>query len=201
MPKTEADKHFEAYLVEHGYDPGEHEPNLAELGIDSRPDYLPTNASGEQIVCEVKSFGVNDLTRRLNFLRAVTASSAEQYGPIRHHVKRAARRNLRPLAGQGSPLVVILTRTEPGVIVDLSVENVAYALFGDRRRVKRSAAERARPLFGWGGALTNDHQYVSAVAVLTGETLASVERRAVFAEVRQLLPALRICRTQSRSTA
>jgi hypothetical protein len=194
MPKTDADEHFEAYLVEHGYEPGEHEPDLAEGGIDSTPDYLPKNASGEQIACEVKGFDVNNLTRRLNQQpRGVTAGPREQYGPIRNQVKAAAR-TLKPLTPQGLPLVVVLASAVPGVVIDLSMENVANALFGDPGyvldidRETGAAMGEGRHLLGRDGALTNDHQYVSAVAVLTGESLASVERRGVFAAVRAATP-------------
>ncbi|HEX2125961.1 MAG TPA: hypothetical protein VHF45_05310 [Thermoleophilaceae bacterium] len=51
-----------------------------------------------------------------------------------------------------------------------------------------AAVGEGRHLLGRDGVLTNDHQYISAVAVLTGETLASVEQRAVFAEVRAATP-------------
>jgi hypothetical protein len=193
MPKTEADEQFEAYLVEHGYDPGEHEPDLTEIGVDSTPDYLPTNATGERVVCEVKGFGVNELTRRLGRQRMVTAGPREQYGPIRNQV-RAAARILRPLAASGLPLVVVLTRSDPGVMVDLSIENVVAALYGDRHIAftidprSGAATDEGRQMLGRDGALTNDRQYVSAVAVLSGEAHASVERRAVFAEVRAATP-------------
>lgn len=194
MPKTEADEYFEAYLLEHGYEPGEHEPNLAELGVASTPDYFPASPSGERVVCEVKSFDVNNLTRRLNAQpRGVTAGPREQFGPIRNQVKAAAR-TLKPLAPHRLPLVVVLTCAVPGVVVDLSVENVANALFGDPRyvldidRETGAAVGEGRHLLGRDGALTNDHQYVSAVAVLTGEALASVERRALYAELREATP-------------
>lgn len=185
MPKTEADEHFEGYLVEHGYEPGEHEPDLSELKIDRRPDYLPTNASGEQVVCEVKSFDINQLTTRLDRDRMVEPRTREQYGPIRNQVKEAARK-LKPFAARGLPLIVVVTRTNPAAMVDLSVENVAGALYGNLVRGRDGA--RVRSILTRDGALTNDHRYVSAVAVLTGETLASVERHAVFAEVRAATP-------------
>ena len=56
-------------VLDHGYVPGEHEPDLTSVGIGSNPNYLPTNPSGEQIVCEVKAFGPNRLTRRLQLGR------------------------------------------------------------------------------------------------------------------------------------
>jgi hypothetical protein len=175
VPKTEEDHHFEAYLVEHGYDPGEHEPDLSPLGVGPRPDYLPTNAVGERIVCEVKGFGVNNLTRRLRQLRMVTVGDREQYGPIRSQVKKAARK-LKPLAPQGLPLVVVLARALRDVVVDLSVENVTSALFGDPGYVLEidretgAAVRNGRHLLGRDGALTRDHQHVSAVAILEGRT-------------------------------
>jgi hypothetical protein len=190
MPKTAADEAFEAYLLEHGYEPGEHEPDLSDLDVSSRPDFIPTSSSGERIVCEVKSFDINNLTRRLDQQpRGVTAGPREQFGPIRNQVKDAAR-TLKPLAPQGLPLVVVLAHSVRGVVIDLSVENVANALFGDPRYVMEidrktgAAVGEGRHLLGRDGVLTDSHQYVSAVAVLFGEALASVERRAVFAEVK-----------------
>lgn len=68
------------------------------------------------------------------------------------------------------------------------------ALFGDPRYVMEidretgGAVGEDRHLLGRDGVLTNNRQYVSAVAVLTGETLASVERRELFAELREATP-------------
>jgi hypothetical protein len=64
VPKTDADEWFERYLRDHGYDPGEHEPDLASPGVDSlrRPDFLATSPNGDRIVCEVKAFKPNRLT-------------------------------------------------------------------------------------------------------------------------------------------
>lgn len=169
MPKTEADEWFEIYLLDHGYTPGEHEPDLTSVGIGSTPDFLPTNASGEQIVCEVKAFGPNRLTRRLQLGRFFSTLGDELWSPVRDQV-RAAARTLKPVQQLGLPLVVVLTNTDPRVFVDLSVETVT------------------RTLLGRGGKLTRDHRYLSAIALLRREDHAYVEQREVTAEVRGTTP-------------
>lgn len=169
MPKTEADEWFETYLLDHGYTPGEHEPDLTSAGIGSKPDFLPTNASGDQIVCEVKAFGPNRLTRRLRLGGFFSTLGDELWSPVRDQV-RAAARTLKPAQLLGLPLVVVITNTHPSVFVDLSVETVARALLGR------------------GGKLTRDHRYVSAIALLRREEYAYVEQRAVTARVRETTP-------------
>jgi hypothetical protein len=169
VPKTEADEWFETYLLDHGYTPGEHEPDLTDQGVDSRPDFLPTNTDGERIVCEVKAFGPNRLTKLLRLGRAFTTGGDELWTPVRDQV-RAAARTLKPVQSFGLPLVVVITNTHPGVFVDLSVETVT------------------RTLLGRGGKLTRDHRYLSAIALLRREDYAYVEQRQVTAHVRETTP-------------
>jgi hypothetical protein len=166
VPKTEADAWFERYLLDHGYNPGEHEP---DLGVRSTPDYMPTNAAGEQIVCEVKAFGPNSLTTLLRLGRAFSTSGKELWAPI-PQVVRSAARTLKPVQSLGLPLVVVITNTHPMVFVDLTVENVASALLGR------------------GGKLTRDHRYLSAIALLRREDYAYVQQREVTARVRETTP-------------
>jgi hypothetical protein len=169
VPKTEADEWFEIYLLDHGYAPGEHEPDLTSVSIGSKPDFLPTNASGEQIACEVKAFGPNRLTRRLQLGRFFSTLGDELWTPVRDQV-RAAARTLKPVQPLGLPLVVVITNTDPRVFVDLSVETVT------------------RTLLGRGGKLTRDHRYLSAIALLRREDHAYVEQRELTAHVRETTP-------------
>jgi hypothetical protein len=169
VPKTDADEWFETYLLDHGYTPGEHEPDFTSAGIGSTPDFLPTNASGEQIVCEVKAFRPNRLTRRLEMARFFITSGDELWTPVRNQVREAAR-TLKPVQPLGLPLVVVITNTHPRVFVDLSVETVAGTLLGR------------------GGKLTRDHRYLSAIALLRREDHAYVEQRKITARVRATTP-------------
>jgi hypothetical protein len=169
VPKTEADEWFEIYLLDHGYTPGEHEPDLGNVGIGSKPDFLPTNASGERIVCEVKAFEPNRLTRRLRLGGFFTTSGEELWTPVRNQVREAAR-TLKPVQPLGLPLVVVITNTHPAVFVDLSVETVGHTLLGR------------------GGKLRRDHRYISAIALLRREAHAYVEQRKLTARVRETTP-------------
>jgi hypothetical protein len=167
--KTKADEWFEIYLLDHGYTPGAHEPDLKDRGIRSRPDFLPTNTSGERIVCEVKAFGPNTLTQRLRLGGFFTTSGKELWIPVLNQVRDAAR-TLKLVQPLGLPLVVVITNTHPEVFVDLSVDSVAHTLLG------RS------------GKLTRDHRYISAIALLRREDHAHVEQRKVTARVRETTP-------------
>lgn len=168
MPKTEADNWFESYPLDHAYDPGEHEPDLAPMGVDSRrrPDFLPTSTSGERIVCEVKAFGPNRLTKRLQLLRYFSTSGDELWTPV-HDQVRAAARTLKPVQPLGLALFVVITNTDPRVFVDLSVATVTSTLLGR------------------GGKLTRDHRYLSAIALLRRDTEERVERLRIIARVKE----------------
>jgi hypothetical protein len=171
MPKTTGDELFERYLREHGYEAGPHEPDLAEHGITKRPDFLPQ--LGELLIaCEVEQFtsGASALERRLADQRTVFASGKEVYGPIRNHVAKAAQQ-LKPLIALELPLVVVLANPE-GAMIDLSVEHVLSALYGDPTFTMEidpttgAAVGEGRYEFGRDGKLTNDHPYLSAIALL-----------------------------------
>ncbi len=171
MVKTTGDELFERYLREQGYDPGLHEPSLAAYGIKKRPDFLPSLGS-MQIACEVEQFtaGASALERRLTSQRTVIASAKEVYGPIREHIKEAAGQ-LKPLQALEPPLVVVLANPE-GALVDLSLNRVVAAMYGNPQFAIRidttigAAAGPGRLELGRDGKLTNDHPYISAVALL-----------------------------------
>ena len=170
MPKTTADEWFERYLLDHGFDPGEHEPDLSSWDVQTHPDYLPTGDAG-QIACEVKQFGKDlKLARRLAEQRYVAASDAEVYGPIRNQVAEAASQ-LKPLGSRQMPLVVVLANPA-GAPVDLSFDHVIAALYGNTQWTVAidpstgGAVDEGRFELGRDGKLTNDHAYLSAVALL-----------------------------------
>jgi hypothetical protein len=168
---TSGDELFERYLFEQGYEPGPHEPSLAEHGIEKRPDFLP-RFERMRIACEVEQFtaGASALERRLGSQRTVAASPREVYGPIRSHIREAATQ-LKPLQALKLPLVVVLANPE-GAIVDLSVKHVVAALYGNPVFAMQidpaagSAVNKGRFELGRDGKLTNDHPYISAVALL-----------------------------------
>jgi hypothetical protein len=171
VAKTSGDELFERYLVEQGYDPGPHEPDLAARGIAKRPDFVPRCVQ-MQIACEVEQFaaGASALERRLSGQRTFAASPREVYGPIRNSIKEAAGQ-LKPLQPLKLPLVVVLANPE-GAIVDLSVNNVVAALYGNPEFTMQidpaagSTVSGGRFELGRDGKLTNDHPYISAVALL-----------------------------------
>jgi hypothetical protein len=189
MPKTIADEWFEDYLRDHGHDPGEHEPDLRSWDVATRPDFLPKRGTS-QIACEVEQFGTaSKLARRLAEQRTVAASDAEVYGPIRHRVGKAARQ-LKPLASRGLPLVVVLANPD-GAPVDLGVDHVLAALYGNPRwtipidRTTGGAVDDGHFELGRDGKLTNDHPYLSAVVLLRRRELASDASERVLAEARR----------------
>lgn len=188
MAKTTADVWFEDYLREQGAEPGEHEPTPRDAG-DSRPDFLPT-FEGQQIACEVKQFGKNSkFGRRVGEQSVGVIPDTALYGPIRNQVKEAARQ-LKPLAAEGIPLVVLLANPE-GVLVDLSVQNVIAALYGNLQWTMQidsatgAAVDDGHFELGRDGKLTNDHAYVSAVAVLHRRELALEARDKILADLRK----------------
>jgi hypothetical protein len=93
--KNEAERWFERYMRDHGYE-YDYEP---DLGVSTRPDFLVWRADA-QMVCEVKGFDQpTPLERRLRGTSHTTMISAdEEYGPMRNAVREAARQ-LKPLAG------------------------------------------------------------------------------------------------------
>ena len=186
MSKTTADEWFERYLLEHGFEPGAHEPDLSSWGVESHPDYVPTGQGG-QIACEVKQFGTDsNLALRLAEQSYVAASDAEVFGPIRNQVAEAAKQ-LKPLAARKIPLVAVLANPD-GAPVDLSFEHVLAALYGNPQWTvpidpnTGGAADEGRFELGRDGKLTNDHGYLSAVVLLRRHDLAYDAARKILAE-------------------
>jgi hypothetical protein len=123
---NEAERWFERYLRDHGYE-YEYEP---DLGVAKRPDFL-ARRDGVEFVCEVKGFEEPPpLERRLaGTNQAVMVSADEEYGPMRGAVREAARQ-LKAFAGSPWPLVVVLANPM-GFYVHLSIERLMEAMFGN----------------------------------------------------------------------
>jgi len=171
LGKTEADLLFKRYLLDNGYRPGEHEPDLSASGVETHPDYLVARG-GQTVACEVKSFraGASKAEKRLTETRSGVLSAKETLGPIRNQLKTGAKQ-LKPLADWNIPLVIVLANPEQA-FVHLSVEEVAEAMYGDPTVViplDPETGEQVGPdqfVLGRDGKLTRSHQYVSAVAAL-----------------------------------
>jgi hypothetical protein len=163
--KTAGDLMFEQYLREHGYAAVEHEP---DLGVAKRPDYVIERA-GTRCVVEVKMFDA--ATRSFPDQPFGTTNAETVMKPVRSQLREAARQ-LKPLAGSGLPLVVLLTNPHEAMVF-LDEHHMVYAMYGDPIVVididpeVGGAVGDPRHEVGRNGRLARDHQYISAVAVLS----------------------------------
>ncbi len=173
MGLTEADRGFQDYLHTHGYEGAEdHEP---DLGVSRRPDFLIAR-DGVQAICEVKAFADSPVARRLRAVpnaRMFTMGDDEVYGPIRRQVHEAARQ-MRELRDTGIPLVAVLANPL-GLPLELNVPAIVHALYGNPvftgpYNPATGAIESLTYRLGRDGELTNDHAYLSAVALLNRRT-------------------------------
>jgi hypothetical protein len=161
---TESEEWFDRYLAEHGYDPGDPEP---DLGIRTNPDRL-ISRDGKQVVCEIKQFEKDVVTLIAGQVRAM--SSSEWFNPVRMAVKNAAKQ-LKPLKGSNLPLVVVLANPK-GMHVSLDAKDVIHALYGDPTwsvqidPATGGAVTNPEFFAGLGGRLRNYHEYISAVVLL-----------------------------------
>jgi hypothetical protein len=119
-PPTASEAWFDTYLSAQGYT-WEPEP---DLGIPKRPDRL-IHRDGLSAVCEVKQFDTDPFA----WMGAGQSGWIDEHKPVRGAVKQAANQ-LRPLKGRGLPLVVVLANPN-GYHLDLSGEQVVFALYGD----------------------------------------------------------------------
>lgn len=142
---------FERYLVEHGY---EFEYELYR-GVRKRPDYL-VQRSGMTVVCEVKSFPpLPDQQQSESPQESVLNS-------IRNKIREAAKQ-LKPLAGRGVPLLVVLAQAENSRVM-LHAKLVLSAMYGNLTSPPEGSGG-TECYFGRNGKLRNDHRYISAVVV------------------------------------
>jgi hypothetical protein len=156
---TVADTWFERCLRERGHDPGEHEPDLSGAGISKAPDYLPTNAAGDQAGFEVKAFRRNSkLGRQFTTQRSGVFDGKRLTAPSRNQLGEAAAQ-LKGLAGK-MPVVAVVANPE-GAPVDMTVGGVIEAMYGPARSLGPAQAGLGRD-----GKFTASHQYVSAVVIL-----------------------------------
>jgi hypothetical protein len=167
-PPTVSEVWFDTYLRAHGYT-WEVEP---DLGVPKHPDRL-VHRDGLTALCEVKQFDNDPLA----WMRETGQGGwFDEHKPVRGAVKQAANQ-LRPLKGRGLPLVVVLANPR-GYHVDLSGEQIIYALYGDDTIIFRVwTGESAPPpefadppdykrIVGRNGQIRVVGQYISAVVML-----------------------------------
>lgn len=151
---------FERYLSTQGY-AYEFEP---DLGIQTNPDYVVSHGAA-RIICEVKSFDQQAPSAG----KSISYRTMEEVlRPVRNQISSAARQ-LKPLAGAGMPLVVVLTNPRD-CRVPLSPVEVMSAMYGDLTAVgvlgPAGVTEDMRQVADRNGKLSNQHGYISAVVVV-----------------------------------
>jgi hypothetical protein len=164
--RTAGDMMFEAFARERGYELSDHEP---DLGSTRRPDYV-ISRDAEQCIVEVKEFAPT--TRSLpNQPGGGTTDAATVLRPVRSKLREAARQ-LKDVVDLGLPLVAALTNPH-GAWVFLDERHMVYAMYGDpvvRMTIDRTvgaAVGDPEPGVGRNGRLARDHQYISAVVVIS----------------------------------
>ncbi|MEV5282949.1 hypothetical protein [Streptomyces sp. NPDC052811] len=166
-PSDVAEAWVASYLGERGYQ-FDKEP---DLGVVKRPDYLIT-AAGRTVVAEVKAFETFGLLAGIEPGGPTRSHSLKQaLKPVRGQITEAAKQ-LRPLRDRGWPLVVILANPAERPI-PLTTPMIISAMYGDLEvqipTLPDGSAGEFRSGLGRNGKLTNDHEYVSAVAVVRRE--------------------------------
>jgi hypothetical protein len=164
--RTAGDLMFEAYLAAQGLGEVPHEP---DLGVGKFPDYV-VEREGQRCVVEIKEFAPESSPFPTGPGYG-SLDSATLLKPIRGQLREAARK-FKPMEHLGLPLVVMLTNPH-GVLLDLSIENIIYSMYGDMTFVlpvsaeTRGASEPGQFVAGRNGRYRADHQYVSAVGHLS----------------------------------
>jgi hypothetical protein len=100
---TLSEEWFDRYVSDHGHDPGEPEP---PLGAETKPDRLLT-WNGVEVVCEIKQFDKDPFGD--DWGRVAMADLKDVLKPVRRAIGYAAAQ-LKPLAGETRPLVVVLAK-------------------------------------------------------------------------------------------
>jgi hypothetical protein len=176
--RNDAERWFERYVHGHDYS-YDYEPDLR---VSTRPDFVIERA-GTRVVCEVKGFEQPSAfkNRLSQAVGAFMAGDDEIYRPMRSAVREAARQ-LKPLAGTGLPLVVVLADPRDHVVL-LDIEHLVEAMFGNpgwTGSLNESTGEVEGLHFAYGqdGRLRNDHPYISAVLILRKVDLGYEYRQA-----------------------
>jgi hypothetical protein len=166
--RTVSEEGFASCCTAHGLRVLAYEPDLSDLGVSTRPDFL-VERNGVEVICEVKEFTTTVADRKRATGGSFAMSEEQVLQPVRSAVREAAR-NLKPLAGSNTPLVIVLANPR-GLHVPLKPERLINALYGDQTITflvgpEGGAITEPEWVAGRNGRLRNDHAYVSAAAAL-----------------------------------
>jgi hypothetical protein len=172
--RTIADLWFEALLKQEGLG-SQREPDWSAVAgktVTKNPDYL-VDIDGQPVVVEVKSFESSPERDAVwNRVGYFTTSAEQEYGPIREAIKAAAGQ-LKPFAGLGMPLIVVLANPpQPDgsrVMVTLDWTHIFSAMYGDFAVTAPFDHEKLgdfQPAATRNGQVARQHLYLSAVIVL-----------------------------------
>lgn len=171
--KTESEVWFEDYLGLQGYS-FEYEPLLE---TSTKPDYK-IERNGLQAIIEVKEFETSGLMGKV-FASAMTRPPGS-FGPtfsrpigrmllpVRTSIAKASKQ-LKPLAGLGIPLVVVLANPSKAFGANLKDHFVLSAMFGDLVVVSTTDSAGQSTLeyrLDKNEQMTTYHPHISAVVVL-----------------------------------
>jgi hypothetical protein len=174
-PPTLADVMFEDFLNQEGYDRYTFEPDWSEVvgrPISTCPDYL-LEIDGLKIACEIKGFEPSDKRDKIwDWSKgSFWVGQDDELAPIRQRLKDGAK-SLKPLAGTGMPLVIVLANPPRPDLrrtnVDLDAFNLVSAMYGNTAVV--ASLEPDGPVtqvVTRGGRMARQHQYVSVVVTLS----------------------------------
>jgi hypothetical protein len=180
---TTSEEWFDRYVRDHGHDPGVPEP---DLGVAKNPDRL-INWNGVEVVCEIKQFDNDPFGGWQGQPRTTDLQDALK--AVRRPISYAAEQ-LKPLAGSGRPLVVVLANPN-GVPVPFSSHEVVWALYGDpvwRITINGDTGEpvgKAEYGVDRNGQIRNRHQYLSAIVALRHRTNAQDWSDALWARLKE----------------
>jgi hypothetical protein len=167
---TLSEEWFDRYVRAHGHDPGDPEP---DLGIEKNPDRR-ISWNGVEVVCEIKQFDNDPFGDWNGQPRTMDMQSALK--AVRRPVSYAAEQ-LKPLAGRGLPLVVVLANPN-AMPVPFSSHEIIWALYGDPVWKIAIDARTGKPVgevehgADRNGQIRNRHQYLSAILALRRRTHA-----------------------------
>jgi hypothetical protein len=180
-PLTESERRFASYLEANGY-LYEHDldwrERFPEAATAKSPDFLISRAGEPLAICEVKEWRSSAMDRRMAVQRFGSFSSEDVHQTAADAVQAAAGEQLRPFAGVGLPLVVVLANPHHR-LVPLDRDDIARSLFGTTDQVQAgpgglvrrvSVGVGALAATGAEGSLHNPHPYLSAVVVVHERT-------------------------------
>lgn len=154
-PLTESERRFASYLEDHGY-VFEHDldwrERFADVATAKSPDFLVSSAREPLAICEVKEWHSSAVDRRLAGQRFGSFSSEEVHETAADAVQDAAREQLRPFAGVGLPLIVVLANPYHR-FVPLDRDDMTRSLFGTTDQLQVGPGGLARRVSSGVGAL------------------------------------------------